>query len=101
MIAGTKALLRSRGSKTTTGKFSSRGHKPNLLPPINSPIEQISFLQRTVGNRGVERLLKSGVMQAKLKINEPGDSYEQEADRIAGQVLATPADNGVSGTARI
>jgi hypothetical protein len=40
-------------------------------------------------------------MQAKLKVNEPGDSYEQEADRIAGQVLATPADNGVSGTARI
>jgi REP element-mobilizing transposase RayT len=43
-----------------------------------------------VGNRGVEGLLKSGVIQAKLKVNEPGDIYEQEADRIAGQVLAAP-----------
>jgi hypothetical protein len=49
----------------------------------------------------VERLLRSGVIQAKLKVNEPGDSYEQEADRLADQVLATPAHSGVSGAARI
>lgn len=30
-------------------------------------------------------------LQAKLKISEPGDSYEQEADRIAAQLMATPA----------
>jgi Domain of unknown function (DUF4157) len=40
-------------------------------------------------------------MQAKLSVNQPGDPYEQEADRIAGQVLATPAHPGVAGTARI
>jgi len=32
-----------------------------------------------------------------LKVNEPGDIYEQEADRIANQVLATPAHPVVSG----
>jgi hypothetical protein len=36
-------------------------------------------------------------LQAKLKVNEPGDIYEQEADRIADQVLATPAHSAVSG----
>lgn len=30
-------------------------------------------------------------VQAKLAINEPGDKYEQEADRIAGQIMQAPA----------
>jgi hypothetical protein len=30
-------------------------------------------------------------LQAKLRVNEPGDIYEQEADRVAEQVLAKPA----------
>ncbi len=37
-------------------------------------------------------------LQTKLKVNEPGDAYEREADRIAEQVLATPAHTGVSAT---
>ena len=36
-------------------------------------------------------------LQTKLKVNEPGDIYEQEADRIADQVMATPAHSAVSG----
>jgi hypothetical protein len=36
-------------------------------------------------------------LQTKLKVNEPGDIYEQEADRIADQVMATPAHPAVSG----
>ena len=35
-------------------------------------------------------------LQTKLTVNEPGDTYEQEADRIADQVLATPAHPAVS-----
>ncbi len=38
-------------------------------------------------------------LQAKLKISEPGDIYEQEADRIADQVLAAPVHPSASGTA--
>jgi hypothetical protein len=38
-------------------------------------------------------------LQTKLAVGEPGDVYEQEADRIADQVLATPAHPAVSGTA--
>ena len=36
-------------------------------------------------------------LQTKLKISEPGDSYEREADRIADQVMATPAHPAISG----
>jgi hypothetical protein len=88
MSVSTRASLTTRESKT--GNSFSQAKKPKLSPPINSPIEQIYFLQRTVGNRQVERLLKSGAIQAKLKVNEPGDIYEQEADRISDQVLAAP-----------
>ncbi len=37
-------------------------------------------------------------LQTKLKVNEPGDIYEQEADRIADQVMAMPESPVVSGT---
>ena len=40
----------------------------------------------------------AGAIQTKLAINKLGDSYEQEADRIADQVMATPAYTAVSGT---
>jgi hypothetical protein len=36
-------------------------------------------------------------LQTKLKVHEPGDSYEQEADRVADQVLATPTHHDISG----
>src|SRR5579884_942389 len=42
-------------------------------------------LQRSIGNQAVQRL------QAKLAVSSPGDLYEQEADRIADQVMRTPA----------
>lgn len=35
-------------------------------------------------------------LQAKFRVNEPGDAYEQEADRIAEQMLAKPVHQGVS-----
>src|SRR5688500_14420929 len=44
-------------------------------------VRSILHLQRTIGNRA---------LQAKLAINQPGDSYEQEADRMAEQVMRAP-----------
>ena len=32
-------------------------------------------------------MIKKGTIQPKLKINTPGDIYEQEADRVADQVM--------------
>ncbi|HEY9206912.1 MAG TPA: DUF4157 domain-containing protein [Candidatus Methanoperedens sp.] len=57
---------------------------------MNSPVDRILFLQRTIGNQAVQRLIKTGALQAKLRIGQPGDIYEQEADRVAEQVMRTP-----------
>ena len=58
--------------------------------PLKSPADRILFLQRTIGNQAVQRLIKSGTLQAKLKIGQPGDKYEQEADRVADAVMRMP-----------
>src|SRR5205823_5091594 len=39
------------------------------------------------GNQGMQRLLRGGVLQRKLTINQPGDVFEQEADRAADTVM--------------
>ncbi|NOU93618.1 DUF4157 domain-containing protein [Paenibacillus sp. LMG 31456] len=53
-------------------------------------------LQGTIGNRGVQRMISSlpeqGIgnrlpIQAKMSVGPVGDSYEQEADKVAGQVV--------------
>jgi len=55
-----------------------------------STADRIIQLQRTAGNQAVQRLIKSGALQAKLRIGQPNDIYEQEADRVAEQVLRMP-----------
>jgi hypothetical protein len=47
----------------------------------------VLHLQRTYGNQYVQRLLNSRVVQAKLTVSQPDDSYEREADRVAQQVM--------------
>src|SRR6266850_5158893 len=46
-------------------------------------------LHRTLGNQGMQRLLRAGVIQAKLSVGQPNDPYEQEADRVADSVMGT------------
>ncbi len=67
----------------STSNIGKKEHSPS----ISSPADRVQFLQRTIGNKAVQRLLKSGALQAKLKIGTPGDIYEQEADRVAEQVV--------------
>jgi hypothetical protein len=57
---------------------------------------QVAVLQRSIGNGAIERLFRSDVLQAKLKIGQPNDIYEQEADRVAEQVMRMP--DGVVGS---
>jgi hypothetical protein len=46
----------------------------------------ILALQRTIGNSATTRLI-----QTKLTVGPAGDQYEQEADRVAAQVMTMPA----------
>ena len=47
-------------------------------------------LQQQLGNQAVQRLLDSKRIHAKLTIGQPDDKYEQEADRVADQVMRMP-----------
>jgi len=40
-----------------------------------------------MGNQAAQRLLGDRAIQAKFTVNEPGDRFEQEADRVAEQVM--------------
>ena len=57
---------------------------------------------RQMGNQAVQRLLRDGVIQAKLTVSQPGDRFEQEADRVADTVMRMPdrASESVQGAAR-
>lgn len=53
-----------------------------------SKIHELSPAQQTAGNLATQRLLHSGAMQPKLIVSQPGDVDEQEADRIADEVVS-------------
>ncbi len=43
-------------------------------------------LQPALGNQAMQRVLRRGILQAKLTVNQPGDVFEQEADRVAASM---------------
>lgn len=47
-----------------------------------APLHPLIHLQQTMGNQAVGRLI-----QAKMRVGQQGDKYEQEADRVANQVM--------------
>ena len=69
---------------------NSRVRRTGRLQSMDTPVDRILFLQRTVGNQVVSRLMKSRALQGKLRIGQPGDVYEQEADRVADAVMRMP-----------
>ena len=60
--------------------FSIPAHLPGAMK-LRAP---------AISNHAMQRALKSHVLQAKLTVNQPGDIYEQEADRVAEQVMRMP-----------
>ena len=46
-------------------------------------------VQQNAGNFAVQRLFKSGSVQAKLSISQPDDPYERQADRVADAITST------------
>jgi len=68
--------------------FKEHAIKAAIHP--SAPVHPILRLQHTIGNQAMQRLLRSRAVQAKLRISQPGDMYEQEADRVAEQVMRMP-----------
>ncbi len=70
---------------------SSPARQVEAVVRFNSPLNQVMNLHQTLGNREVQRLFKAGKLQAALKIGQPNDIYEQEADRMADRVMRMEA----------
>ena len=79
--------------ETKREKTSLQRRQPGASLSCLSPSDRVVRLQRTMGNRAVEHLYRSGLLQAKLNIGQPNDSYEQEADRVAEQVMRMSDEN--------
>lgn len=100
-----------RQSQTKDTKANSKSQTSSGVKSDRDPVEDI---QSTIGNRAFGKLLHNeptslqlgsnlprkhlsfkglshelgnNLVQTKLNINEPGDKYEQEADRVASQVV--------------
>lgn len=102
----------SRAGKASKEHATEQGHGPaerRAPQPASTGMHgDVLNLQRSAGNRAVNEALKSGAVnsgpiQGKLTISQPGDRYEQEADRIADAVMASPrqmADANLEQTGR-
>jgi len=73
----------AKGEKVPTG--NNRGHGQCARSPYagHSSLK----LQGSIGNQALQRLIGSSYIQTKLQISTPGDSFEQEADRVADTVM--------------
>jgi hypothetical protein len=96
------ATLYRQDSPNPMPAFTSSGglvQRIQLDPKAMSPAD-VMYLQRTVGNRAVQRLLRGGASQdppgplaqsrsatSNLSVGPANDRYEQEADRVARRVV--------------
>lgn len=88
MNGRTLLAAKTIGKKKESSVFKAQ--KPALSQSTTSPIDDSLFLQKAFGNQAVQRLFKSGMLQAQLKIGQPNDIYEQEADWVSDQVMRMP-----------
>jgi len=90
MSEKTKVATKTPEPTNSTQATRTQTPKAPRNQPVNSPIDHIVHLQRTIGNQAVQRLFQSGVIQTKLKVGKSNDKYEQEADRVAERVMDMP-----------
>lgn len=88
-----KATLTKTSENKAQVSLSKRSNE-NHSQSLDSPVEQILQMQQTMGNQAVQKLFDNGTIQAKLTIGQPNDKYEQEADRVADQVMRMSEPKG-------
>jgi len=77
---------KSTSTAVSAPELSLRSTRPSVQSH-----NRLTRLQSVHGNQSVQRQLGRGILQAKLTVNQPGDSYEQEADRVADAVMRMSA----------
>ena len=97
-----ESLLGSDYSQATFDRHSALLGDRRMSQPMYARQKAIIVqqLQRDYGNRYVQRLVdhisrkRAEAVQAKLTVGPAGDQYEQEADRVAKQVMGTISSPG-------
>ena len=87
---GKRACQIAKVPEVKQSNSNSRVRRTKRLQSMDTPMYRILCLQRTAENQAVSRLMKSVALQANLRIGQPGDMYEQEADRVADAVMRMP-----------
>ncbi|MCK5013335.1 MAG: DUF4157 domain-containing protein [Candidatus Omnitrophica bacterium] len=87
---GEKVQVAVKKPEVKRENLTSKSRNADKALSMSSPADRILYFQRTIGNQAVQRLIKSGTLQANLRIGQPGDKYEQEADRVADAVIRMP-----------
>jgi hypothetical protein len=77
------------GAKTNYRQVIQRAQ----ADPRSLTQQDVLTLQRSIGNRAAARLMQP-MLQAKLQLGSAGDKYEQEADRVAAQVVVGAQTSG-------
>ena len=77
------------GDNACAAKHVSVIQRAGLFHPMNESqkVHSLLRLQQQYGNRFVQRVIAQHTIQTKLQVGQPGDIYEQEADRVAEQVM--------------
>ena len=111
-------MLRSASRETKTADSGTKrvpAERESRFRPLHSPNgngskgwvhtssaeHPLAAIHRAFGNQAVLRSLspRRPTIQTKLTINTPGNQYEQEADRVAEQVMRMPDPNVAAPTA--
>lgn len=115
-ISGQTKRNKVGDSKTSTSakyhSSTSPHHNHNRISNSahDSPHSALAIhLQRAIGNQAVQRLMRPNAsggfdfakiaIQPKLKISQPRDEYEQEADRVAEEIMKMSASDSIAPTA--
>ena len=77
--------LKATQEKNMTVTRQERSAIASKSPLHAPPTHPMLRLQRQIGNQAVTQLI-----QAKLKVGKPNDTYEMEADRVADTVMRMP-----------
>ena len=69
-------------------RYSVSPMQPDRAKSLHDSARGPYFTRQSAwGNQAMQRLTRAGMIQGKLKVKEPGDMYEQEADPAAEQAL--------------
>jgi hypothetical protein len=82
--AAVKPAVKIKTSSMSQSQRTERHEAPH------SPLDQILFLQRAIGNQAVQSLFKSRAIQTKFKTGKRDTIYRQAADPAVDGIMRMP-----------